>query len=53
MSHSIPSSTRTRTKTFTEFDLQAYSVEEIVAEKLRAVYQRGAARDYYNLYEPL
>ena len=36
-----------------EFDLQAYSVEEIFAEKLRAIYQRGAARDYYDLYQLL
>ncbi|KAA9404681.1 hypothetical protein EGO51_18410 [Haloarcula hispanica] len=36
-----------------EFSLQAYSVEEIFAEKLRAVYQRGAARDYYDLYQLL
>lgn len=34
-------------------ELQAYSVEEIFAEKLRAVYQRGAARDYYDLYQLL
>ncbi len=36
-----------------EFDLQAYSVEEIFAEKLRAIYQRWAARDYYDLYQLL
>ena len=36
-----------------EFAPQAYSVEEIFAEKLRAVYQRGAARDYYDLYQLL
>ncbi len=36
-----------------EFNLQAYSVEEIFAEKLRAIYQRGAARDYYDLYQLL
>ena len=36
-----------------EFDLQAYSVEEIFAEKLRAIYQRGTARDYYDLYQLL
>lgn len=36
-----------------KFDLQAYSVEEIFAEKLRAIYQRGAARDYYDLYQLL
>lgn len=34
-----------------EFELQAYSVEEIFAEKLRAIFQRGAARDYYDLYQ--
>jgi predicted nucleotidyltransferase component of viral defense system len=33
------------------FECEAYSVEEIFAEKLRAVYQRGAARDYYDLYQ--
>ncbi|SHG95607.1 Nucleotidyl transferase AbiEii toxin, Type IV TA system [Halobaculum gomorrense] len=33
-----------------EFDLQAYSVEDIFAEKLRAIYQCGAARDYYDRY---
>nr|WP_232833859.1 nucleotidyl transferase AbiEii/AbiGii toxin family protein [Saliphagus sp. LR7] len=36
-----------------EFNLHAYSVEEIFAEKLRAIYQRGAARDYYDLYQLL
>jgi len=36
-----------------KFDLQAYSVEKIFAEKLRAIYQRGAARDYYDLYQLL
>lgn len=51
MSPSIPFSIPTRTKT--EFDLQAYSVEEIFAEKLRAIYQRGAARDYYDLSQLL
>lgn len=35
------------------FELQAYSVEEIFAEKLRALFQRGAARDYYDLYQLL
>jgi predicted nucleotidyltransferase component of viral defense system len=34
-----------------EFELSAYSVEEIFAEKLRALYQRGIARDYYDLYQ--
>jgi predicted nucleotidyltransferase component of viral defense system len=36
-----------------EFDLQAYSVEGIFAKKLRAIYQRRAARDYYDLYQLL
>jgi len=33
-----------------EFALTAYSREEIFAEKLRALYQRSQARDYYDLY---
>ena len=33
-----------------EFELVAYSLEEIFAEKLRALYQRSQARDYYDLY---
>lgn len=33
-----------------EFDVTAYSLEEIFAEKLRALYQRSQARDYYDLY---
>jgi Uncharacterized conserved protein len=33
-----------------EFALMAYSREEIFAEKLRALYQRSQARDYYDLY---
>lgn len=33
------------------FTLHAYSVEEIFAEKLRAFYQRGLARDYYDIYQ--
>jgi len=33
-----------------EFTLTAYSLEEIFAEKLRALYQRSQARDYYDLY---
>ncbi|RDZ44877.1 hypothetical protein C5B91_08980 [Haloferax sp. Atlit-10N] len=33
-----------------EFRLTAYSLEEIFAEKLRALYQRSQARDYYDLY---
>lgn len=32
------------------FGLTAYSCEEIFAEKLRALYQRSQARDYYDLY---
>lgn len=33
-----------------EFELAAYSLEEIFAEKLRALFQRSQARDYYDLY---
>lgn len=36
-----------------EFGLTAYSIEEIFAEKLRALYQRARARDYYDLYRML
>src|SRR6056297_1010827 len=36
-----------------EFELTAYSLEEIFAEKLRALYQRSQARDYYDLYQML
>lgn len=34
-------------------DVQAYGVAEIFAEKLRAIFQRGAARDYYDCYQLL
>jgi predicted nucleotidyltransferase component of viral defense system len=33
-----------------EFEVIAYSLEEIFAEKLRALYQRSQARNYYDLY---
>jgi len=33
-----------------EFELTAYSREEIFAEKLRALYQRTQARDYYDIH---
>jgi predicted nucleotidyltransferase component of viral defense system len=33
-----------------EFEILAYSLEEIFAEKLRALYQRERARDHYDLY---
>lgn len=36
-----------------EFEMQAYSLEEIFAEKLRALYQRDRARDHYDLYRIL
>lgn len=32
------------------FEILAYSLEEIFAEKLRALYQRERARDYYDIY---
>jgi predicted nucleotidyltransferase component of viral defense system len=36
-----------------EFELTVYRLEEIFAEKLRALYQRSQARDYYDLYRML
>lgn len=33
-----------------QFPLQVYSVEEIFVEKLRSLFQRARARDYYDLY---
>jgi predicted nucleotidyltransferase component of viral defense system len=33
------------------FSLQAYSLAEIFAEKLRTIYQRSRGRDYYDLYQ--
>ena len=35
------------------FTVTAYSVEEIFVEKLRSLYQRARARDYYDLYHLL
>ena len=34
-----------------EFEVTAYSLEEIFTEKLRALFQRSQARDYYDLYQ--
>jgi len=36
-----------------EFELEAYSVEEIFVEKLRSLFQRARARDYYDIYRLL
>lgn len=33
--------------------MPAYSVEEIFVEKLRSIYQRARARDYYDIYRLL
>ena len=33
-----------------EFDIRHYSLEEIFAEKLRSLFQRARARDYFDLY---
>lgn len=33
--------------------LPAYSIEEIFVEKLRSLYQRARARDYYDIYRLL
>jgi predicted nucleotidyltransferase component of viral defense system len=35
------------------FDIAAYSIEEIVVEKLRSLFQRTRARDYYDVYRLL
>lgn len=35
------------------FRVTAYSIEEILAEKLRSLYQRVRARDYYDIYRLL
>lgn len=35
------------------FEIAAYSIEEILVEKLRSLYQRARARDYYDLYRLL
>lgn len=35
------------------FTVPAYSVEEIFVEKLRSIYQRARARDYYDIYRLL
>ena len=36
-----------------QFRLEAYSIEEILVEKLRSLYQRARARDYYDIYRLL
>lgn len=36
-----------------EFEIEAYSIEEILVEKLRSLYQRARARDYYDIYRLL
>lgn len=33
-----------------EFDIRSYSLEEIFVEKLRSLFQRARARDYFDLY---
>ena len=35
------------------FNLAAYSIEEIFVEKLRSLFQRARARDYYDIYRLL
>jgi len=35
------------------FEIAAYSIEEILVEKLRSLYQRARARDYYDIYRLL
>lgn len=36
-----------------QFKLEAYSIEEILVEKFRSLYQRSRARDYYDIYRLL
>lgn len=36
-----------------EFHLRAYSIEEIFVEKVRSLFQRARARDYYDVYRLL
>jgi len=36
-----------------EFTIRAYSIDEILVEKLRSLYQRARARDYYDIYHLL
>lgn len=36
-----------------EFEIRAYCIEEILVEKLRSLYQRARARDYYDIYRLL
>jgi Uncharacterized conserved protein len=36
-----------------KFQLQTYSIEEIFVEKLRSLFQRARARDYYDIYRLL
>lgn len=35
------------------FSLRAYSIEEVFVEKLRSLFQRARARDYYDIYRLL
>lgn len=34
-----------------EFDMQVYPIAEILVEKLRSLFQRARARDYFDLYQ--
>ena len=33
-----------------EFEIQVYSMNEILVEKIRSIFQRGKARDYYDVW---
>ena len=36
-----------------QFEVEAYSIEEILVEKTRSLFQRARARDYYDIYQLL
>jgi predicted nucleotidyltransferase component of viral defense system len=36
---------------FQPFPIPSMTLEEVLSEKIRATYQRGSARDYYDLYQ--
>lgn len=36
---------------FQPFSIPCMSLEEVISEKIRAAYQRGSARDFYDLYQ--
>lgn len=37
-------------KDIPEFEIQVYSLNEVLVEKIRSIFQRGKARDYYDVW---